>query len=124
MRTECRSLYTDTHSHAHFVSVFSFQTHLDALRTLSALLWFKVGLSKSLHEVILADMPYLRATETTFTTWTSCDQLAHILLRVNFALSGGSVPHTSTFSCSRAPLLVRSFTRTSDHVHSHGEKKE
>ena len=35
---------------------FGFQTHLDALRTLSALLWFKVGLSKSFPQVILADL--------------------------------------------------------------------
>ena len=43
---------------------FSFQTHLDALRTLSAVVMgLKVGLPKSFHQ---------GATETTFTTWTSC----------------------------------------------------
>ena len=52
----------------------SFQTHLEALRTLSALLCFKVGLSEPLHQVILADLPCLSATETMSTTWTSCDQ--------------------------------------------------
>ena len=34
---------------------FTFQTHLDALRTLSALSWFKVGLLTSFHEVILPE---------------------------------------------------------------------
>ena len=32
-------VYTDTHSHAHFFSVLSFLTHLDAQRTLSALFY-------------------------------------------------------------------------------------
>ena len=67
----------------------SFETHLDVVRTLLAPLWFKLGLSKSLHQVILADLPHLRATETTYTSWTCCDSRAHILLRVNSALSGG-----------------------------------
>ena len=41
---------------------FCCQTHLDALRTL---LRFKVGLFKSFHHVILADLLYLGATENT-----------------------------------------------------------
>ena len=40
-----RRAHTDTHSHAHFLK-FNSETHLDALRTLSALLIVKVGLSK------------------------------------------------------------------------------
>ena len=80
---------TDTHSHAHLFKRFGFQTHLGAPRALSAFLWFKVGWSTSFHPVILADLPLLSETETTSTTWASCDQLAHILLRVNSALFGG-----------------------------------
>ena len=57
-------------SHAHFFSVSAFR-HRSALRTFSALLWFKVGLSKPLHQI-----------KTTSTTCTSCDQLAHTLLCV------------------------------------------
>ena len=34
-------------------------------------------------------MPYLSATETTSTTWTSCECYFHNLSRVNSALSGG-----------------------------------
>ena len=52
------------------------------------LLWLKVELSKSFHQVFLADLPYLSATETTFPIWTSCDQPARCLLRVSSALSG------------------------------------
>ena len=42
------------------------------------------------HSIILAGLP---ATETTSTTWTSCDFLPQILLRVNSALS--EHPHTN-----------------------------
>ena len=43
-------------------SAYSFQTHLEVLRILSALVWFQLGMSKSLHQVILADVPWLSAT--------------------------------------------------------------
>ena len=66
-----------------FPRSFCFQTHLVAIRTLLALLGVKVGLSKSLHQFVLADLPYLSATDATSTTWTSCDQPSHILLRVD-----------------------------------------
>ena len=46
---------------------------IDALRTLQHFT-FKVRLSKSLHQVMLADLPYLRGMETASTTGTSCDQ--------------------------------------------------
>ena len=65
----------------------SFQTQSDARCILSALLWFKVGIDKVIHRVIIADLSHLSATETTSTTWTSCDQPAHILLCGNSALS-------------------------------------
>ena len=49
---------------------------------------------------------YLSATETTSTSWTSCDQFAHCLLRLSSALSGGMiVPHTKT-SGLVSPLAV------------------
>ena len=35
---------------------FSFQTHLNALLTLSALVWFKVGLPKSFRQVLFASL--------------------------------------------------------------------
>ena len=60
----------------------SFHIHLDAMRTLLALLWFKVGLSQSFHQVIPADLPSLSATETTSTTWTSCDHFIRTFLCV------------------------------------------
>ena len=50
---------------------FILQTHLDALRPLSAHLWLKTRLSESLHQVIFAK---LGAAETTTTTWKICDQ--------------------------------------------------
>ena len=64
-----RHMCKDTHSHALYSAFYSAfrQTHLDALRTFSALVWFKVGLSKSLLQVILADLLCLSATETTST---------------------------------------------------------
>ena len=61
------------------VDTSDLQTHLDALRTLSAHLWFKVGVSKSFHQVIPADLPHLSVTETTCTAWTSCDHFLRIL---------------------------------------------
>ena len=42
-------------SRVHF-QLCSFQTHLDAMLTLAALVRFNVGLSKSFHQVNLADM--------------------------------------------------------------------
>ena len=60
-------MFTDIHLPRALFQRFSFQTQLDALRTLLALFWFKVGLSKSFHQV-LAYLPYLSAQETTSTT--------------------------------------------------------
>ena len=66
------------------------------MRTFLALC-FQGRIVKIIHQVVLADLPYLSATETTSTTWTSCDQLAHILLRVNSVLCGGmTVPLSDT----------------------------
>ena len=48
-----------------------FQTHLDALRTRSALDGLWSACQKSFHQVIITDFPHLSAKETT--TWTSCD---------------------------------------------------
>ena len=91
-------VYTDIPLPRAFCQRFSFQTHLNGMRTLLALLCFKVDLSKSFRQVILADLPYLGATEATATTWTSCDQPAHILLCVvDSLLSGGvTVPQSNT----------------------------
>ena len=88
------TVYTETRCHAHCFSVFSYQTHRNALRTLSALVWFKVRVSESFHQVIFAELPYLSATETASTTWTF---LPHMLLRVNnSAQSGGmTFPHST-----------------------------
>ena len=95
-------MYTDTNSHAHIYQRSSSQTHVDTLRTRSAVFLFKVGMSKPLHQVSLADLLYLSATETTSTTCHSCAHLSlslslsHILLRVNSALFGGmTIPHTN-----------------------------
>ena len=46
------------------ISSLLFPNHRNALHILSAPLWFKVGLSKSFHQTIVADMLYLSATET------------------------------------------------------------
>ena len=52
------------------------------------------------HQITFAVLSYPSATETTSTTWTHCDQLAHIVLRGNSAMScGKSIPeskHTLT----------------------------
>ena len=102
---------------------FGFQTHLDALRTLSALLWFRVELSKSFPQVILADMPCPSATKTTFTTWTSFDQIAHTLLRVDSALSGGmTIPQTNTGSEPNSEIDVAGkFVPIADLTHDDGD---
>ena len=63
---------TERPTHMRSFQRLCFQIHLGAFRTLSALLWFKVGLSKSFHQVIIADLLYLSATEATPTTLTSC----------------------------------------------------
>ena len=65
-------VYTERPTHVRSFQRLCFQIHLGAFRTLSALLWFKVGLSKSFHQVIIADLLYLSATEATPTTLTSC----------------------------------------------------
>ena len=57
-------------------SAFQFSDTFGALRTLSTLLWFKVELSKSFHQVIIAHLLYLNATVTISTTRHSCDHLS------------------------------------------------
>ena len=73
----------------------SFQTHRNALPPLPALLRFNAALSKSFHQVILVDLPECNGNIST--TWTSCDEVAYILLRVTAALSDGvTVPQSNT----------------------------
>ena len=122
-----RRAHTDTHANAHFLR-FSSETHLDALRTLSALLIVKVGLPKSLHEVVLADLPYLCATETTSTTWTSWNQFAHMLFEYNSSLSGGMTIHqkkntryepSSELDMAGKCVPIVDLTHDDEDTHSH-----
>ena len=68
---------------------------------------------KSFHQVILADLPYLSATENT--SRTSCDQLALFLLCVYSALSSGkTIPQANT--PPDLTSLVARFPVALDHI--------
>ena len=84
----CTQRPTPTHTFFRF----SFQTHPDAMHTLSTIMVQGRVVKNHSIKVVLADLPYLSATETTSTTWTSCNPLAHILLRVG----RNDMPDTNT----------------------------
>ena len=84
----CTQRPTPTHTFFRF----SFQTHPDAMHTLSTIMVQGRIVKNHSIKVVLADLPYLSATETTSTTWTSCNPLAHILLRVG----RNDMPDTNT----------------------------
>ena len=91
MTNQTEEVYTDNYSHEHFSA---FQLSDASKRTAHTLTSF---MAKYFHQVILSYLPFLSATETTSTTWTSCDHVAHLLLCVNSALPGGmNIPHSNT----------------------------
>ena len=88
-------MYTDTQSDAHLLSVVAFR-HILTHCAHSQHFFYgsRSDRQNHIHQVILADLLFLRATETTSTTWTSYDQLAD---RILSALSGGmNVPNANT----------------------------
>ena len=99
-------------------NVLSFQSHLDVLRTLSAVLGFKVGSSKSFPQVILADLPYLSPMETTSMTWTSRDcSLSHSFLNIPQENTGYE-PNSEIDMAKRFVPIV-DLTHDDEHAHSH-----
>ena len=95
---------------ARTISVFFAFRHMLTQCAHFTTLMFQGRLSKSLHQVVLADLPYLSAKETTYTTWTSCHQLTHILLRVCSSRSGGmTIPQSNTQHVLAGVHLLRQF---------------
>ena len=66
-----------TYPCSHFFSVEVFPVQFDAHCIFLHFYGSRLELTKIIHQVILADMLYLSAMETTSTTWTSCDQFVH-----------------------------------------------